>query len=249
MNESIVIPAEYLDTILDALNCERRQYQELTIDCPDPYYAEKMEEIDAALAALDQARQAQAQVYSHRNGEMTRPEIDGWYWIKYRSLSKRDNSVRWGILFCPDGRWTWPLLVEILAIYGPIPQPRKQAQPSAPSRAVAVPSWEPMHEDDSATLRRNVPAIDALYQQGYAVYQLQPAAPSVRAEPVPDWADAPEWANFWAVDDNGRSYWYEYKPTLGIRIWLAERGNNEISKQYPGWRNTLQARPRVEGQD
>lgn len=135
MSESIAIPAEYLDTITDALNCERRQYQELTIDCPDPYYAEKIAEIDAALAALDQARQA--------------------------------------------------------------PRP----------------------------------------------------APSVRAEPVPDWADAPEWANFWAVDDNGRCFWYEYKPTLGIRIWLAERGNNEISKQYPGWRNTLQERPRVEEQD
>lgn len=65
---------------------------------------------------------------------------------------------------------------------------------------------------------------------------------------APDWADAPDWANFWAVDDNGCSYWYEYKPILGIRIWLAERGSNEICKQYPGWRNTLQARPRA-GQD
>lgn len=109
------------------------------------------------------------------------------------------------------------------------------------------PAWEPMHEDDSATLRRNIPAIDALYQQGYAVCQLQPASAS--GDGVPDWANAPEWANFWAVDDNGCSYWYEYKPILGIRSWLAERGNNEICKQYPGWRNTLQARPRVEGQD
>lgn len=69
MSESIVIPAAYLDTITDALNCERRQYQELFTDCPDPYYTEKIAEIDAAIQAIEQARQAQPAAPSVRAGQ------------------------------------------------------------------------------------------------------------------------------------------------------------------------------------
>lgn len=29
----------------------------------------------------------------------------------------------------------------------------------------------------------------------------------------PDWKFAPRWANYWAMDKSGHSYWYEHEPT------------------------------------
>ena len=34
----------------------------------------------------------------------------------------------------------------------------------------------------------------------------------------PDWAGAPEWAKFWAMDSDGGAYWYEVEP----RFWAAD---------------------------
>lgn len=32
--------------------------------------------------------------------------------------------------------------------------------------------------------------------------------------PKPDWSIAPEWANWWAADGDGESYWFEMRPTM-----------------------------------
>src|SRR5688572_2979005 len=40
-------------------------------------------------------------------------------------------------------------------------------------------------------------------------------------QPEPDWSQAPEWAQWWAVDANNSAYWYEIKPTLLINCWVA----------------------------
>jgi hypothetical protein len=38
-------------------------------------------------------------------------------------------------------------------------------------------------------------------------------APQEVAPPVlPDWSQAPEWAQWWAVDSDGEAYWYEEEP-------------------------------------
>jgi len=35
----------------------------------------------------------------------------------------------------------------------------------------------------------------------------------------PDWKDAPEWAQYLAMDEGGQWYWYEDEPTLYGEIW------------------------------
>lgn len=37
----------------------------------------------------------------------------------------------------------------------------------------------------------------------------------------PDWKDAPEWANWLAMNDDGEWYWFEEKPTFDFGEWLA----------------------------
>lgn len=69
------------------------------------------------------------------------------------------------------------------------------------------------------------------------------------SEPVSDWSTAPEWAMWWAVDDNGCCYWYENKPVLGVRVWMSERGKDNLCIQYPGWRATLRQRPSAQGDE
>ena len=65
----------------------------------------------------------------------------------------------------------------------------------------------------------------------------------------PDWDNAPEWAQWWAVDVNASAYWYENKPEpSGNDIWSAS-GDHEMDdfdKYDWGWRNTLQERPQVQ---
>lgn len=39
----------------------------------------------------------------------------------------------------------------------------------------------------------------------------------------PDWSDAPEWANYLAMDNNGDWYWYEEKPEICCMSWLPSR--------------------------
>ena len=36
----------------------------------------------------------------------------------------------------------------------------------------------------------------------------------------PDWKDAPEWANWLAMDENGAWCWYELEPRYDGEMWL-----------------------------
>lgn len=62
----------------------------------------------------------------------------------------------------------------------------------------------------------------------------------------PSWEDAPEWANWLAMDSNGEWHWYEGKPATGKREWLANKDKWYVqpakSKSYQ-WRDTLEERP------
>lgn len=85
-------------------------------------------------------------------------------------------------------------------------------------------------------------------------WEPRPAAPDAMPTPEPDWADAPEWAMWWAVDKDNDAFWYEGEPRLGRDHWqppgydypLAnkrrwERDGNR--KNDDTWKLTLHPRP------
>ena len=64
----------------------------------------------------------------------------------------------------------------------------------------------------------------------------------------PDWKDAPEWANYRAMDSNGEWFWYESPPGIGLKCWLVSEGDQayagtEQPWREPYWRGTKEARP------
>ncbi len=60
----------------------------------------------------------------------------------------------------------------------------------------------------------------------------------------PDWKDAPEWANYLAVDNDGVWYWYECKPFLEYGHWDVDEGDAEASTFCRDWKDSLTARPK-----
>jgi len=40
----------------------------------------------------------------------------------------------------------------------------------------------------------------------------------------PDWKDAPEWANYLAMDESGIWAWFENKPAINGNEWYAKNG-------------------------
>jgi hypothetical protein len=63
-----------------------------------------------------------------------------------------------------------------------------------------------------------------------------------------EWSAAPDWAMWWAMDDDGEAFWYERQPFVrnGQRAWssglgrvqLAHRGNPFKSR----WQDSLSGR-------
>jgi len=65
---------------------------------------------------------------------------------------------------------------------------------------------------------------------------------------TPDWKDAPEWANYVAMDYDRRWYWYENDPTPNIDFWVWNEnvGRKENYFQaFPFWGDSLQSRPKI----
>ena len=63
----------------------------------------------------------------------------------------------------------------------------------------------------------------------------------------PDWSQAPDWANWWAVDGFDRAYWFEDSPKLNI---IDDTWDNHYRDKMAGdygytgdWRNSLRKRP------
>jgi hypothetical protein len=64
----------------------------------------------------------------------------------------------------------------------------------------------------------------------------------------PDWKDAPEWAKWLAMDDNGEWYWFIEKPTLldegdECGYWNAPFGSYLHVEVGVDWKTTLEERP------
>jgi hypothetical protein len=60
----------------------------------------------------------------------------------------------------------------------------------------------------------------------------------------PDWKDAPEWAQYLAMDESGSWWWFEYEPMQAKRIWGMGAGFRcERAVAHVDWKNTLEKRP------
>lgn len=66
----------------------------------------------------------------------------------------------------------------------------------------------------------------------------------------PNWKDAPVWANYLAMDDDGCWYWFSEKPFLNLdcREWeCREKGVVNIAYlRTDEWMNTLEGKPDVQ---
>ena len=67
----------------------------------------------------------------------------------------------------------------------------------------------------------------------------------------PSWKDAPDWANWLAMDENGEWGWYEYPLDICDDMWLtsegrlAYAGRTEYDSDRPDWIDSLEQRPRT----
>jgi hypothetical protein len=66
--------------------------------------------------------------------------------------------------------------------------------------------------------------------------------------PQPDWSEAPQWAQWWAVDPDSIAYWFETKPVFEFGYWYcgdkrSEKAGCEAVDLGLDHRMTLQQRP------
>lgn len=77
----------------------------------------------------------------------------------------------------------------------------------------------------------------------------------------PDWALAPDWAQWFAIDSNGDMYWYDDEPKIVDDVWdgndsgllsfrdlvgtiiIINSKGIKIYEDYPAWRESLRRRP------
>ena len=58
----------------------------------------------------------------------------------------------------------------------------------------------------------------------------------------PSWDEAPEWANWLAMDDAGYWFWYQEKPILRSGCFVAAGGKVSLAP-YSRWKESLERRP------
>ena len=60
----------------------------------------------------------------------------------------------------------------------------------------------------------------------------------------PSWDEAPEWANWLAMDRSGDWFWYAVEPDCdNIHGWWNTKLKNEFAALNTNWRETLERRP------
>jgi len=66
---------------------------------------------------------------------------------------------------------------------------------------------------------------------------------------IPQWKDAPEWANWLAQDKSGEWYWYEHPVEIEGDWWVERKGFDgyvdlaKCSGKLSNWEGTLKSRP------
>lgn len=63
-----------------------------------------------------------------------------------------------------------------------------------------------------------------------------------------DWGDAPEWAEYFAVDDMGLGMWFECEPSLfADKEWIPIKGRRDVAfrayTKVDEWKKSLLQRP------
>lgn len=61
----------------------------------------------------------------------------------------------------------------------------------------------------------------------------------------PDWSNAPEWANYFAMDADGTWWWHELKPTIENKSqseWYSEGKMMYAFGLNLDWQNSMKAR-------
>jgi hypothetical protein len=68
--------------------------------------------------------------------------------------------------------------------------------------------------------------------------------------PAPDWSRAQPWASFWAVNADGKAYWFPAEPVMVNGKWTAEQsgyyGTFDRHLPYLGWETSLHRRPALQ---
>ncbi len=59
----------------------------------------------------------------------------------------------------------------------------------------------------------------------------------------PEWKDAPEWANWLAMDGDGTWWWYDLEPELEADYWISKGKERKAIDTTEGYENSLEARP------
>ena len=63
----------------------------------------------------------------------------------------------------------------------------------------------------------------------------------------PDWSQAPEWAKYFAMDEDGEFYYFEESPSMDVRSWQP-RSHGELGETFDhgykgNWQDSLRKRP------
>lgn len=65
-----------------------------------------------------------------------------------------------------------------------------------------------------------------------------------------DWSEAPEWANWYAIDEDGKGHWYECEPVISrnLNVWDNENGgifalSDRRIGYYEEWEQSERKRP------
>ena len=62
----------------------------------------------------------------------------------------------------------------------------------------------------------------------------------------PDWEDAPEWANYLAMDKDNGWHWFENEPIPDVAGWWWTSGKNQYHYDptlEKNWKDSLEKRP------
>ena len=82
--------------------------------------------------------------------------------------------------------------------------------------------------------------------RGVQYRYFRPATPEelgVTAAIEPDWSKAPEWARYWAMDADGRAWWYAEEPSCLATCLNSGGREARLPELVLGWRDTLCKRP------
>lgn len=231
----------------------------------EPRYTERIAAIDAALAHVRQEREARGGPrFSHRNGETDPPEEAGQYWVRDPDTMYFFDVVRitWNKAVDPRQRLWWvgdeyqaesPFTTRA-RFWGPIPEPLDAPSQPAPAGQQAL----HLTPAQVAVLIEAVGDYIYVYEESVHLAERVETVRGVlgvlqggvgEALPAPDWADAPEWAMWWAVGADQRGFWFEKEPTVVFDYWLTEDSLSErcgfpVLPLGVDWRLTKQRRPR-----